>query len=121
MEFSIERAALLKAVAQAQSVVERRNTIPILSNVLLRADGNTLHLKATDLDLEVFEKTPAVVERIVIDIDSIVRVVRFLGWQRTNQGERKVQKALRKPLLKYKLHKDQSLFERAYAYIKEYY
>ena len=40
MKFSIERAALLKAVSQAQSVVERRNTIPILANVLIEAEGN---------------------------------------------------------------------------------
>jgi type I restriction enzyme R subunit len=76
----------------------------------------------TDLFLELkTDQTPAVVERIVTDIDSIVRVVRFPGWQKTNQGEREVQKALRKSLLKYKLHKDQTLFERAYSYIKEYY
>ena len=76
----------------------------------------------TDLFLEIkTDQTPAVVERIVIDIDAIVRVVRFPGWQRTSSGEREVQKSLRKALLKYKLHKDQILFERAYAYIKEYY
>lgn len=76
----------------------------------------------TDLFLELKnDQTPAVVERIVNDIDSIVRVVSFPGWQQTNQGEREVQKALRKSLLKYKLHKDQDLFERAYSYIKEYY
>ena len=67
------------------------------------------------------EQTPAVVERIVNDIDAIVRVVSFPGWQNTSSGEREVQKSLRKQLLKYKLHKDQMLFERAYAYIKEYY
>lgn len=67
------------------------------------------------------DETPAVVERIVEDIDAIVRVVRFPGWQKTSSGEREVQKSLRKALLKYKLHKDQMLFERAYAYIKEYY
>lgn len=67
------------------------------------------------------DETPAVVERIVTDIDAIVRVVRFPGWQKTSSGEREVQKSLRKALLKYKLHKDQMLFERAYAYIKEYY
>jgi len=67
------------------------------------------------------DKTPAVVERIVNDIDAIVRVVRFPGWQTTSSGEREVQKSLRKALLKYKLHKDQALFDRAYAYIKEYY
>ncbi|MCG1035510.1 type I restriction endonuclease subunit R [Polaribacter sargassicola] len=67
------------------------------------------------------EETPAVVERIVTDIDAIVRVVRFPGWQKTSSGEREVQKSLRKSLLKYKLHKDQVLFDRAYGYIKEYY
>ena len=55
------------------------------------------------------------------DIDDIVRVVRFPGWQNTTSGEREVQKSLRKTLLKYKLHKDASLFEQAYAYIKAYY
>lgn len=76
----------------------------------------------TELFLELKnEETPAVVERIVEDIDAIVRVVRFPGWQKTSSGEREVQKSLRKALLKYKLHKDQMLFERAYAYIKEYY
>jgi type I restriction enzyme R subunit len=50
-----------------------------------------------------------------------VKIVRFPGWQTTVSGEREVQQSLRKTLLKYKLHKDQQLFERAYAYIKEYY
>ena len=76
----------------------------------------------TELFMELkTEETPAVVERIVVDIDAIVRVVRFDGWQLTTAGEREVQKSLRKALLKYKLHKDQNLFEQAYAYIKEYY
>jgi DNA polymerase-3 subunit beta len=63
MKISIERGALLKAVAQAQSVVERRNTIPILSNVLIEADGNSASFRATDLDIEVVDKAPAMVER----------------------------------------------------------
>ena len=67
------------------------------------------------------DQTPVVVERIVTDIDTIVRVVRFPGWQTTSSGEREVQKSLRKALLKYQLHKDQVLFDRAYGYIKEYY
>ena len=76
----------------------------------------------TDLFLELKDdQTPAVVERIVNDIDAIVRVVRFPGWQGTTGGEREVQKSLRKALLKYKLHTDQILFDRAYGYIKEYY
>ena len=76
----------------------------------------------TELFLELkTDQTPAVVERIVNDIDQIVKVVRFPGWQTTASGEREVQKSLRQALLKYKLHKDQQLFERGYAYIKEYY
>lgn len=63
MKISIERAALLKAVGQAQSVVERRNTIPILANVLIEAEGNTASFRATDLDIEVVDKAPAQVER----------------------------------------------------------
>lgn len=63
MRVTLEQSNLMKSLGHVHRVVERRNTIPILSNVLLRADGNSLHLKATDLDLEVFEKTPAVVEQ----------------------------------------------------------
>jgi DNA polymerase-3 subunit beta len=63
MKISIERAALLKAVAQAQSVVERRNTIPILANVLIEAEGDTVSFRATDLDIEVVDKAHAQVER----------------------------------------------------------
>ena len=63
MKFSIERAALLKAVSQAQSVVERRNTIPILANVLIEAEGSDVSFRATDLDIEVVDKVAAQVER----------------------------------------------------------
>ena len=63
MKVSIERGALLKAVAQAQSVVERRNTIPILANVLIEAEGDTIEFRATDLDIEVVDVAPAKVER----------------------------------------------------------
>jgi DNA polymerase III subunit beta len=63
MQVTIERANLLKSLNHVHRVVERRNTIPILSNVLLRADGASLEMKATDLDLEINESTPAMVER----------------------------------------------------------
>ena len=53
MKLTIERSALLRALGHVQSVVERRNTIPILSNVLLRAEDGKLALSATDMDLEV--------------------------------------------------------------------
>ena len=75
---------------------------------------------------ELFEEvrnsdTPVMVERIVGDIDEIVRQVRFAGWQDTHAGEREVRKALRKTLFKYQLHQDVDLFDRAYGYIREYY
>ncbi len=63
MKISIERSALLKAMSQAQSVVERRNTIPILANVLIEAEGEAVSFRATDLDIEVIDKTLAQVER----------------------------------------------------------
>ena len=66
-------------------------------------------------------ETPVIVERVVADIDEIVRQVRFPGWQKTAAGEREVQRALRKSLLKYKLHSDQDLFDRAYGYVVQYY
>ncbi len=76
----------------------------------------------TELFLETRnDQTPAIVERIVKEIDEIVRVVRFDGWQTTIAGEREVQKALRKALLKYQLHKDGDLFNRAFDYIRQYY
>lgn len=59
MKVTLERAALLKALGHIQRVVERRTTIPILSNVLVRAVEGSLRLKATDLDLEVTEEVPA--------------------------------------------------------------
>ena len=67
------------------------------------------------------QDTPIIVERVVNDIDEIVRMVRFDGWQNTHAGEREVKKALRKSLLKYRLHQDQDLFDRAYGYIRENY
>jgi DNA polymerase-3 subunit beta len=61
MKATIERATLLRCLGHVQSVVERRNTIPILSNVLLEASGDgTLKITATDLDLQVVETMPAV-------------------------------------------------------------
>jgi DNA polymerase-3 subunit beta len=60
MKFSVDRAVLLKALAQVQSVVERRNTIPILANVLLEAHEGGLKLTATDMEIAVVEEVPGV-------------------------------------------------------------
>ena len=88
MKLTIERGALLKALGHVQSVVERRNTIPILSNVLLRADnagapGNegTFALSATDMDLEIVERVPGRIEqagRITAPAHTLYDIVRKL-------------------------------------------
>jgi DNA polymerase-3 subunit beta len=59
MQVTLERAALLKALGHVHRIVERRNTIPILANVLLHSQGQSLSLKATDLDLEITESIAA--------------------------------------------------------------
>ncbi len=110
IEFVKELCKLAQETLQAEKELEEEQAT------------KTPQAALTELFLELkTDKTPAVVERIVADIDAIVRVVRFDGWQLTTAGEREVQKSLRKALLKYKLHKDQNLFDQAYAYIKEYY
>jgi DNA polymerase-3 subunit beta len=58
MKLTIERGALLKSLGHVQNVVERRNTIPILSNVLLETGANALGLTATDMDLTIVERVP---------------------------------------------------------------
>ena len=64
MKATIERATLLKSLSHVQSVVERRNTIPILSNVLIEArEDGSIRLMATDLDLQVDESVPATVDQ----------------------------------------------------------
>ncbi|MGJ3232554.1 MAG: DNA polymerase III subunit beta [Oceanicaulis sp.] len=63
MKLTIERATLLKALGHVQAVVERRNTIPILSNVLINAEGGFARFTATDLDMEIVEEAEARSER----------------------------------------------------------
>jgi type I restriction enzyme R subunit len=110
IEFVKELCKLAKETVQAEKEMDLAKT------------AQTPQAALTELFLELkTNQTPAVVERIVNDIDAIVRVVRFPGWQQSNSGEREVQSSLRKILwAKYKI-KDQVLFDRAYAYIKEYY
>ena len=110
IEFVKELCKLAKETVQAEKELEEL------------IQEKTPQAALTELFLELkTDQTPAVVERIVNDIDAIVRVVRFPGWQNSNSGEREVQSSLRKILwAKYKI-KDQVLFDRAYAYIKEYY
>ena len=107
----------LKTILQiAKEVVEAENQVDP------EEEQDRALTALTELFNEVKSKnTHVIVERIVFDIDAIVRQVRFDGWQTTTQGEREVQQALRRALLKYKLHNDQELFEKAYGYIRQYY
>src|ERR1700750_830355 len=81
MKLTIERAALLRALGHVQSAVERRNTIPILSNVLLSADRDRLSFSATDLDLEIIDQALAQVDQpgqITAPAHTLYEIVRKL-------------------------------------------
>ena len=65
--------------------------------------------------------TPIIVERIVNDIDGIVRVVRFPGWQATSTGRKEVSKSLRDVIMRRYHIKDQEVFAKAYSYVEQYY
>ena len=67
------------------------------------------------------DQTPEIIARIVDDIDEIVIATRFPGWQNTIAGDRKMRQVLRQTLLKYQLHMDSELFEKAHGYISEHY
>lgn len=108
---------LLKAVLDVATdvVVAERKTDPV-------EERDRAKEALTELFKEVKTgDTHVMVERIVTDIDQIVKTVRFADWQQSSQGERLVQLELRKTLLKYKLHTDQELFDKAYGYIRQYY
>ena len=75
----------------------------------------------TELFNGVKKNTPIIVERVVEDIDGIVKIVRFDGWQDSNQGRNDVKKSLRSVIWnKYKI-KDKDVFDKAYGYIEQYY
>jgi type I restriction enzyme R subunit len=101
---------IAKEVVEAEKEVtpeeERDRAKEALTDLFTDAKGKNTHI---------------IVERIVADIDDIVKKVRFPDWQHTSQGERLVQRELRRTLLKYKLHTDQELFDKAYEYIRQYY
>ena len=81
MKLTIERAALLKALGHVQSAVERRNTIPILSNVLLSAERDRLTFSATDLDMEIIDEAIAQVDQpgqITAPAHTLYEIVRKL-------------------------------------------
>jgi type I restriction enzyme R subunit len=110
LDFLKELLTLAKEVVQAEQQVD-----PVDEQAKAKAALTELFAEVKNGD------TPMVVERIVTDIDEIVRLVRFPGWQNTKAGEREVQKALRKVIyVKYKI-KDQDLFDKAFGYIRQYY
>ena len=76
----------------------------------------------TDLEryLELIIKAKTYYERIVTEIDDIVKVVRFPGWQNTNQGRNDVEKAIKSIFIKKRMF-DNQLFEKAYSYVEQYY
>jgi type I restriction enzyme R subunit len=110
LEFLKAVLEIAKEVVEAEKTVtsdyERDRAKEALTELFAEAKTSNTHI---------------IVERIVSDIDEIVKKVRFPDWQHTSQGERLVQKELRKTLLKYKLHTDQELFDKAYEYIRQYY
>ena len=114
---------LLNSLEFLKAILElAKETVELENRVEPEEEQDRAIAALTDLFNEVKSKNTAViVERVVTDIDSIVRGVRFDGWQSTAQGEREVKQALRRALLKYKLHTDQDLFDRAYGYIEQYY
>jgi len=110
MEFLKELIQLAKDTVQAENEIDSS------------AQRTGAKTALTELFFELkTDQTPAIVERIVNDIDEIVKIVRFPGWQSTAAGEREVKQALRKTLYKYALHKDNALFDKAYEYIRQYY
>jgi type I restriction enzyme R subunit len=110
IEFLKELLTLAKEVVEAEQQVDPKEEQEKAKNAL------------SELFSEVkTQKTPIIVERIVADIDEIVRLVRFPGWQNTNAGERTILQVLRKIIyIKYQI-KDQDLFDKAFGYIKQYY
>jgi len=110
IEFIKELCQIAKETLQAEKETETKQELKNAKTAL------------TELFLELkTDTTPVIVERIVNDIDDIVKVVRFDGWQNSSVGEREVKRELRKVLwTKYQI-KDEDLFNRAYDYIKEYY
>jgi len=110
LEFLKELLKIAREVVEAEKQVDPEE------------EQNKARAALTELFSEIrTSKTPKVVERVVADIDEIVRLVRFPGWQTTIAGKREVRKALRKILyIKYKIT-DQDLYDKAYGYIRQYY
>lgn len=110
IEFIKELCQIAKETLQAERDTE------------LKDEQKNAKAALTELFLELkTDKTPAIVERIVNDIDEIVRIVRFDGWQHSTTGEKEIKRELRKILWVKYVIKDEELFNKAFEYIKEYY
>lgn len=110
LQFLKELLTLAREVVEAEQQVD-----PLDEQARAKAALTELFAETRNGD------TPVIVERIVADIDNLVRIVRFPGWQGTKAGEREVQKALRKVVyVDYKI-KDGDLFDRAFGYVRQYY
>ncbi|MEW6419304.1 MAG: type I restriction endonuclease subunit R [Nitrospirota bacterium] len=110
VEFIKELCQIAKETLQAEKETETKE------------ERKTAKAALTELFFEMkTDQTPAIVERIVNDIDEIVRIIRFDGWQHTTTGEKEIKRELRKILWVKYVIKDEELFNKAYEYIKEYY
>ena len=81
MNFTIDRNALLKPLGHVYSVVERRNTIPILSNVLIETNSSKVSFTATDMDMDIVEETSCIVSiqvRLLLAAHTLHDIVRKL-------------------------------------------
>jgi len=110
---SVEFLKALLEIARETVTLERETKVEPVDNTKEALTKLFLECKV--------DTTPVILEKIVSDIDEVVKVTRFDGWQWTNAGEREIRQVLRKTLLRYKLHKEDDLFNRAYEYIREHY
>lgn len=122
-----DRDDLAKCAAKMAVLVKNPERVRTVVNHIVRHFRTKVEPNGFKAQVVVFDRECCVLykavmdERIVTDIDEIVKKVRFPNWQHTSQGERLVQKELRRTLLKYRLHTDQELFDKAYGYIRQYY
>lgn len=127
-----ERLEELKTKHEQQLITSIEFLKALLQMAKEAAAAEKQYVPAEEIDkgkaalTELFEnikngKTPIVVERIVDDIDNIVKIVRFDDWQNTTTGQKEVRKSLRSIInVKYKI-RDNELFEKAYGYVEQYY
>lgn len=127
-----ERLEELKTQHEQQLITSIEFLKALLQMAKEAAAAEKQYVPAEEIDkgkaalTELFEgvkniNTPAIVERIVEDIDNIVKIVRFDGWQNTTTGQKEIRKSLRSIVwIKYKI-KDNDVFEKAYSYVEQYY